>query len=58
MTKQALAELIRDKIVELYEKNEKEYGSSVVLPTMVAQLSVHATLQILEELGLLKLPKE
>ena len=58
MNKQELTELVHDVIKELYDKNEKVYGDKVVLPTMVAQLSVHATLKILEELGILNLPKE
>lgn len=57
MTKQELTELIHVKINELYEKNENEYGDKVVLPTIMAQISVHATLQVLEELGLLNLSK-
>ena len=57
MDKQELAEFIRDKISEYYEKNEQEYGDSVVLPTMVAQIDVHATLATLEKMGLLTLPK-
>lgn len=58
MNKQELTEFIRNKIDELYEKNEEVYGSSVVLPSMIAQLAVHTTLQTLEELGILNLPKE
>lgn len=56
MDKQELAEFIRDKINELYDKNEQEYGDNVVLPTVVAQIAVHATLATLEKLGLLNLP--
>ncbi len=52
-----LAQLIWDKVKTLYDKVDDNVGSSAVLPTSVAQISVYATLQVLEELGLLTLPK-
>ena len=58
MNKQELIQFVADKVSELYNKNEKEYGSDVVLPSMVAQIAVHTTLQTLEKLGILTLPKE
>lgn len=58
MNKQELTKFIADKVYELYKKNEKEYGNDIVLPTMVAQMAVHATLHTLEKLGLLNLPKD
>lgn len=57
MNKQELIEFVHDKINELYDKNEQEYGADVVLPTVVAQIAVHATLATLEKMGLLNLPK-
>lgn len=52
-----LAELIWDKVKTLYDKVNEDVGSTAVLPTSVAQISVYATLQVLEELGLLTLPE-
>ena len=58
MNNQELIEFVANKVYELYEKNEEKYGNDIVLPTIVAQMAVHATLQTLEKLGVLNLPKD
>lgn len=56
LTKDELRKLIGDKVYNLYNKNSNELGNKAVLPTMIMQMSVYATLEVLEELGLLTLP--
>lgn len=56
LTNDELRKLIGDKVYNLYNKNSNELGDKTVLPTMIMQMSVYATLEILEELGLLTLP--
>lgn len=58
ISSEELRKLIADKTYSLYQKNQKEFGSNVVLPSFVMQMSVYATLQVLEELGFLKLPEK
>ena len=56
LTKDELRKLIGDIVYTLYDKNSNELGNKAVLPTMIMQMSVYATLQVLEKLGLLTLP--
>lgn len=56
LTHEELRQLIGDKVYALYDKNSNELGDKTVLPAMIMQMSVYATLQVLEELGLLTLP--
>ena len=58
ITNDELIKLVSDKVQNLYEKNEEFLGSKVVLPTAIAQIAVFSTLQILEEMGILTLPKK
>ena len=56
LTNDELRKLIGDKVYNLYDKNSNELGDKAVLPTTIMQMSVYATLEVLEELGLLTLP--
>ncbi len=56
MSNEELRKLIGDKVYTLYNKNSSELGDKTVLPAMIMQMSVYATLQVLEELGFLTLP--
>lgn len=56
MSNEDLIKLIGDKVYNLYNKNSNELGDKAILPVMIMQMSVYATLQVLEELGLLTLP--
>ncbi len=58
MTNDELRQLIGDKVTELYEKNIKEYDELASTPKLTMQMSVYVTLQVLEEMGLLTLPKK
>ena len=58
MTNDELRQLIGDKVTELYEKNIKEYDELARTPKLTMQMSVYVTLQVLEEMGLLTLPKK
>lgn len=58
LTNDELKQLIGDKVYNLYEKNLKEYKDDAVIPSLIMQMSVYATLEVLEELGLLTLPKK
>lgn len=58
LTNDELIKLVSDKVQNLYDKNESALGNKVVLPTVVAQIAVHSTLQILEEMGIITLPKK
>ncbi len=55
---QQLKELISDKVYDLYIKNDEKYGDRALISQLTAQIAVYATLQVLEELGLLTLPKK
>lgn len=52
MSNEDLRLLIADKVNELCLKNEKQEG---IISQLTAQIAVYATLQVLEELGLLTL---
>lgn len=56
LTNDELRKLISEKVYSIYDKNSNELGDKAVLPAMIMQMSVYATLQVLEELDLLKLP--
>lgn len=56
LTSDELRKLIGDKVYTLYTKNSNELGDKAILPAMIMQMSVYATLEVLEELGLLTLP--
>lgn len=58
ITNDELRKLIGDKVYNLYEKNTKDLGDKAILPALIMQMSVYATLEVLEELGLLTLPKK
>ena len=56
MTDEKLKELIYDKVYTLYLKNNDKYSEDLHISQLTAQLAVYATLQVLEELGVLSLP--
>lgn len=56
MSNEDLIKLIGDKVYNLYNKNSNKLGDKAILPVMIMQMSVYATLQVLEELGILTLP--
>lgn len=60
ITHEELGKLIWEKVKAKYDEIDEKYDDSAmsVIPTTTAQVAVYATLQVLEELGLLTLPKK
>ena len=57
LSKDELLKLIGDKVYKIREDN-KELQESLELPTITAQIAVRATLEILQDFGIIKLPNE
>ncbi len=57
ITNQELIKLICDKVNELCSKNQ-EANETAIISSLTAQIAVCATLEILEQFGLVTLPKK
>lgn len=58
MTKEELSRLICDKVDKNFNSNMNNDNVELINPRTIAQLSVISTLNILEELKLIELPKQ
>lgn len=57
ITKEELIKLISDKVYKIREDN-KDLDDKIALPSITAQIAVIATLEILQEFGIIQLPNE